>query len=115
MPSVKNQEKKDKMGIMKMLMRIKTKCNSVIFSILKTKNDSGLEKVRKGGFFDFRERKSSLSLDFRSFRPSVLDGARSKVYLRGEGYAWVPIWWSSDNSKRQGSFPTCVILWLRVR
>ena len=33
--------KRDKMGIMKMLMRIKTKCNRVIFSILKTKNGSG--------------------------------------------------------------------------
>ena len=33
--------KMDNMGIMKMLMRIKTKCNSVIFSILKTKNGSG--------------------------------------------------------------------------
>ena len=42
--------KRDKMGIMKMLMRIKTKCNSVIFSILKTKNDSGLEKVQKVRF-----------------------------------------------------------------
>ena len=39
--------KNDRMRIMKMLMRIKTKCNSVIFSILKTKNDSGLEKVQK--------------------------------------------------------------------
>ena len=27
---------------------------------------------------------------------------------------WAPIWWSSDNSKRYGSFPTCVILLLRV-
>ena len=34
-----------------------------------------------------RERKCALSLDFRPFGPSVLDGARSKVDLRGEGYA----------------------------
>ena len=47
-----------------------------------------------------RERKCDFSLDFRSFGPSVLDGARSKAVLRGEGYAWTPIWWSSDNSKR---------------
>ena len=55
-----------------------------------------------------------LSLDFPSFRPSVLDGARSKVDLRGEGYTWAPILWSSDNSKRYGSFPTWFILWLRA-
>ena len=35
----------------------------------------------------FRERKCDLSLDFRPFGLSVLDGARSKVALRGEGYA----------------------------
>ena len=41
---------RDMMEIMKMLIRIKTKCNSVIFSILKTKNDSGLEKAQKVRF-----------------------------------------------------------------
>ena len=41
---------------------------------------------------DFRERRSSFSLDLRSFRPSVLDEAKRKVILRGEGYAWTPIW-----------------------
>ena len=57
---------------------------------------------------------SSFSLDFWPFGPSVLDGARSKAVLRGEGYAWTPIWWSSDNSKRYGSFPICVIIWIRA-
>ena len=52
------------------------------------------------GFEFFREREISFSLDFRSFGPLVLDGARSKVDLRDEGYAWTPIWWSFDNSKR---------------
>ena len=33
-------------------------------------------------FCDFRERRSSFSLDLRSFGPLVLDGARSKVDLR---------------------------------
>ena len=47
-----------------------------------------------------RERKCDFSLDLWPFRPSVLDGARSKAVLRGESYAWTPIWWSSDNSKR---------------
>ena len=56
----------------------------------------------RGWIFIFleRERESSFSLDFRPFGPSVLDGARSKVVLRGEGYVWTLIWWSSDNSKR---------------
>ena len=48
----------------------------------------------------FLERECALSLDFPPFGPSVLDGARSKVDLRGEGYMWTPIWWSFDNSKR---------------
>ena len=40
---------------------------------------------------DFRERMSEFSLDFPPFGLSVLDGARSKVGLCGEGYAWTPI------------------------
>ena len=48
----------------------------------------------------FLERECVFSLDFMSFGPLVLDRARSKVDLRDEGYAWTPIWWSSDNSKR---------------
>ena len=39
------------------------------------------------GISGFREIRSSFSLDLWSFGPSVLDGARSKVDLRGEGYA----------------------------
>ena len=61
-----------------------------------------------------RERKCVFSLDFRPIGPSIFDEARSKTVLRDEGYTWTPIWWSSDNSKRYGSFPTWFILWLRV-
>ena len=39
------------------------------------------------GFVISRERKCTFSLDFLPFGPSVLDGARSKVDLRDEGYA----------------------------
>ena len=39
------------------------------------------------GWFAFLERESVFSLDFPPFEPLVLDGARSKVDLRGEGYA----------------------------
>ena len=43
--------------------------------------DLVLEKERERE----RERESSFSLDFRPFGPSVLDGAKSKVDIRGEG------------------------------
>ena len=51
-------------------------------------------------FLIFRERESTFSLGFRPIGPSVLDGAKSKAILRGEGYVWTLTWWSSDNSKR---------------
>ena len=75
--------------------------NSVVFSIFEDKMDSRWKKnVQWLIFVVYRERVCSFSLDFRLIRPSVFDGARSKNVLRGEGYAWTPIWWSSDNSKR---------------
>ena len=60
----------------------------------------------RGGGTGFRERKCDFSLDFPAFGPSVLVGPRSKVDLRYKGYAWTPILWSSDNSKRYGYSPT---------
>ena len=36
-------------------------------------------------FHIFREKESTFSLGFRPIGPSVLDGARRKVVLRGEG------------------------------
>ena len=45
-----------------------------------------------GGETSFRERKCDLSLDFPAFG--------SKVDIRCKGYAWTPILWSFDNSKR---------------
>ena len=53
-----------------------------------------------GGETGFRERKCDFSLDFSAFGPSVLVGPRSKVDLCYKGYAWTPILWSFDNSKR---------------
>ena len=44
-----------------------------------------------GWIFVILEREGAHSLDLRSFGPSVLDRARSKVHLRGEGYAWTLI------------------------
>ena len=53
-----------------------------------------------GWIFVILERERAHSLDLRSFGQSVVEGARSKVDLRGEGYTWTLIWRSSDNSKR---------------
>ena len=52
---------------------------------------AGLEDA-EAELFVFRERGSGFSLGFRPIRPSVFDGARRKVILRGEGYVWAPIW-----------------------
>ena len=62
------------------------------------------ERGSRCRFEDFSERRSDFSLGFRPIGPSVFDVARRKVVLRGEGYTWTPIWWSSDNSKRYESF-----------
>ena len=86
---------------MESLMIMRQNSNSVLFFIFgDTKTCSDWNRCSELGFCDFRERMSSLSLDLRSFGSSVFDVARSKVVLRGEGYTWTPIWWSSDNSKR---------------
>ena len=85
----------DMMRILKMFNDNETKdeqCSSS--SIKRPKNVRGRKWGCSGWIFDFleRERESTFSLDFRLIGPSVLDGARSKVVLRGEGYAWTPIW-----------------------
>ena len=78
-------------------MIIRRKMNSVHLLHFETKNGRRCSEL---GFVISRERMCAFSLDLRPFGPSVLDEARSKVDIRGEGYAWTPIWWSSDNSKR---------------
>ena len=47
--------------------------------------------MQEVGFSKFRERVCAFFLDFPPFGQSVLDGVRSKVVLRGEGYVWTPI------------------------
>ena len=73
-------------------IKIKTK-NTIFFSILQ-------ETGSEGGETGFRERKCDFSINFPAVGPSVLIGLRSKVDLRYKGYAWTPILWSFDNSKR---------------
>ena len=84
-------------GINEKVNENKTKLEIVVFSIFESKTG----RNRQWGWIHiFRERRCAFSLDFRQFGPSVLDEARSKVVLRGKGYEWTPIWWSSDKSKR---------------
>ena len=61
---------------------------------------AGEQKVAESWVLSFREGESSFSLDFSPFRPLVRFGPRSKVVLRGKGYACAQVLWSSDNSKR---------------
>ena len=79
----------------------KTKKAIVVFSKEKEQKVQGLgEKWQWLEFVIFREREGSFSLDLWPFGPLVLDRARSKAALRDKGYAWAPIWWSFENSKR---------------
>ena len=91
------------MALYECLMRKKTK-EPIVSSSPKLKDKEKCEGLEKKGqwldFLVFRERMSAFSLDLRSIGPSVFDRTRRKVALSGEGYAWAPIWWSSDNSKR---------------
>ena len=49
---------------------------------------------------------STFSLEFPMIGPSVLVGIREEVGLRCKGYAWVPVLWSFNNSRRKGFSPT---------
>ena len=62
----------------------------IFFKNIKNRAVAGRDAVSLG-FVISRERKCAFFLGFRPIRPLVLDGARSKVALRGEGYAWAPI------------------------
>ena len=52
--------------------------------------------------FIFRERISNFSLDLRAIRPSEFFGARRKVALRSEAYAWAPVLRSFDKLREGG-------------
>ena len=73
-------------------MIIRQKCEKSSSPKIEHKNVQYLESGAVAGQFEiFREREITFSLDFQPFGPSVLDGARSKVALPGEGYVWAPI------------------------
>ena len=67
-----------------MLMRMRQKLNSVHLLHFETKTGRRCSRLEFSGF---REIRSSFSLDFWPFGSSVLDEARRKVDLCGEGYA----------------------------
>ena len=50
----------------------------------------------KDAEIDFRERRTSFSLDFWEIRPSKFVRTRRKVALRIEAYAWAPVLKSFD-------------------
>ena len=62
------------------------------------------EYVQWRGKSNSRERKSNFSLDFPVSESSDLFGSRSKVVLRGKGYAWAPIFGSFDKLREGKSF-----------
>ena len=57
-------------------------------------------------FLCFSERVSSFSLDLWAIRPSEFFGARRKVVLRRETYAWAPVLGSFDKLCEVGFYPT---------
>ena len=64
--------------------------------------DGGKEKKKEEKKEDkvFRERVSNFSLDFRAIGPAASGETREKVDPHCKSYAWVPVLWSFDNSKR---------------
>ena len=91
------------MVLNKSLMRKRTKDEQFIFSkrAQNGQNRAVLEMGCNGWNFLVLEREREPLLSrIVADRTVGFDRVRRKVVLRGEGYAWTPIWWSSDNSKR---------------
>ena len=61
------------------------------------------ERKREKGS-EFRQRGSTLSLDFSATGLSNSGKTRGKVDLHGKGYAWVPLLWSFDKLWEVGVF-----------
>ena len=76
----------------------------VIFFLKKKYQNVQDEKCdAKARFLIFLERERAPSLyDSGSIGPSIFDGARRKVVLRGEGSAWAPVSGSFDKLREVG-------------
>ena len=74
--------------------------------LFKLKYKTKRERTRNGcsgyGRSDFRERRTSFSLDFREIQPSEFVGTRRKVALRIEAYVWALILRSFDKLREVG-------------
>ena len=57
---------------------------------------------------------SNFSLDFPAIGLSVSNKVKSKVVLRGKGYAWALVFGSFDKLRRVGVFSYSVIFSLRA-
>ena len=76
----------------------KIKRKRALFSIF------GLRSGSRGGEANSRERVSNFCLDFPAIGPSVSGEVRSKVVLRGKGYAWASVLGSFDKLQEVGVF-----------
>ena len=79
----------------------KKKPSSPLLELETCSREKGENIFKHGGFL---ERVCNFSLGFPAFRPSNFFGPRSKVVLRGEGYAWTPVSGSFDKLRKVGVF-----------
>ena len=63
----------------------------MVSSSSKCKKGEKRERRNRGVANWFLERRFDFSLKYRVIRPSAVVGTRSKVALRIEAYAWVPV------------------------
>ena len=70
------------------------------------KNGNGkISSCRNVKMEEFRERRTSFSLEIRAIRPSAVFGTTRKAALRGAGYAWTPDLRSFDKLREVGVSP----------
>ena len=99
MPSLKIVERRDIDVILEILNEENDKImhSVILFKLKRDKNVRGRNVRCSGyGWFVFRERRTSFSLNFWLIRPSEFFGARRKVALCSKAYAWAPILRSFD-------------------
>ena len=78
----------------------------ILFKWKKLRENVERKKGDAGGFvFIFSERECDISLRFRAIQPLEFFGARRKVVLRGEVYAWAPVLGSFDKVRKVGVSP----------
>ena len=76
--------------------------------------NKGEKKERGKEGESFRERESTLSLDFLAIDPSNPGEARGKVDPHYKGYTWVPGLWSFNKFREVGVFSYLDISYLKI-